>query len=132
MMTISSISSPSKTPSSTESATAFATAACTGPNIWFTWYSFFRVTFGMTSVEGFVGRFGLMTARSGVWPLDSCDIEFANACPTAPSLFPMTRSICASSAPSPTNASPMRYMLMPSDSAEILVRQVLKIIRANP
>ena len=96
-MTILSMSVDAKTPSSRESATAFATAAWTGPNISFTWSTFFRVTFGMTRVAGLVRRFGRMTARRGVCPAESCERAFANAAPTGPSLSPTMRSMCASS-----------------------------------
>jgi len=34
---------------------------------------FFTVTFGTIRAEGFVGRFGLITERSGVCPADSWD-----------------------------------------------------------
>lgn len=95
-------------PSSTASATALATAACAGPKILLMSWMFFMVTFGTMSVCGFGGRFGLMTARSGVCPAERLLIPEANACPTGPFLSPMRRSMWATSFPSPMRASPMR------------------------
>ncbi|VVB87362.1 Uncharacterised protein [uncultured archaeon] len=89
----SSIWSSGMTPSWTESATALATAVWAGPNIWAACGMFLTVTFGTISVAGFVIRFGLMTERSGVCPMESCVNPFANACPTGPVFSPMIKSI---------------------------------------
>ncbi len=95
-------------PSSTESATALATAACAGPKILPVSPMFFIVTLGTISVNGFGGRFGRITASSGVWPAESCVMPVAKACPTGPSLSPIIKSMWATSLPSPTNDSPIR------------------------
>ena len=94
-------------PSSTASAIAFATADWAGPKIFAVSAPFFRVTFGTMSVDGFVGRFGLMTDRRGVWPAESCVMPVANAWPTGPFLSPIIRSTCANSEPVPIRASPI-------------------------
>ncbi len=99
-------------PSSIASATAFATAACAGPKILLTSSRFFTVTFGTINVWGFGGRFGLMTASNGVWPTERFEIPAAKASPTGPHLSPINKSMCATSFPSPTRASPIKYVLL--------------------
>src|SRR5688572_30849016 len=64
------------------------------------------------TVAGLQIRFGLTTARRLVCPADWRDRALANACPTGPSLLPMSKSMwetLARSPPSMTRASPM-YM----------------------
>lgn len=98
------------TPSSTASATAFATAAWAGPKILPVSSMFFIVTLGTMSVCGFGGRFGRMTASSGVCPAERFESPLAKAVPIGPFLSPIRRSTWAISVPSPIRASPIRYV----------------------
>src|SRR3954449_6704905 len=106
MMQRSSIWSWVMTPSRTESTTARATAACAGPNIWTACVAPLIVTLFDITVSGFAGRFGATTARRFVWPSFWLMKASANASPTGPSFDPISRSIRATSFPSPTRDSP--------------------------
>ena len=99
------------TPSSTASATAFATAAWAGPKILPVSSMFLTVTLGTMSVCGFGGRFGRMTASSGVCPAERFESPLAKAVPIGPFLSPIRRSTWATSVPSPIRASPIRYVV---------------------
>src|SRR3954454_18653070 len=106
MMQRSSIWSWLMTPSRTESTTARATAACAGPNIWTACVAPLIVTLLDITVSGFAGRFGATTARRFVWPSFWLMKASANASPTGPSFDPISRSMWATSFPSPTRDSP--------------------------
>src|SRR5688500_20311716 len=59
-------------------------------------------------VSGLAGRFGVTTANSVVKPSLLFVSALQNATPAGPDFDPMTRSICATSLPSPTSDSPRK------------------------
>src|SRR5215217_6337143 len=96
------------TPLSTESTTARATAACAGPNICTACFAPLIVTLLNRIVSGLAARLGVTTARSVVKPSLLLVSAWRNAAPAGPCLEPMTRSMCATSLPSPTSDSPRK------------------------
>src|SRR6266576_3962560 len=96
------------TPLSTESTTARATAAWAGPNICTACLAPLIVTLLKRIVSGFAARFGATTASSVVKPSLLFVSALQKAAPAGPLFEPMTRSMCATSLPSPTSDSPMK------------------------
>src|SRR5215217_9624970 len=96
------------TPLSTESTTARATAACAGPNICTACLAPLMVTLLNRMVSGLAGRFGATTASRVVKPSLLFVSALQNATPAGPDFEPMTRSMCATSLPSPTSDSPRK------------------------
>src|SRR5688572_5846810 len=76
-------------------------------------------------VSGLAGRFGATTASRVVNPSLLFVSALQNAAPAGPVFEPMTRSMCATSLPSPTSDSPTKK------SAAIGRAPVLKIVRAG-
>src|SRR5262249_37237954 len=99
------------TPEATQSVTALATAAWAGPNICTAWAAPLIVTLVINTVAGLHTRFGVNTASKFEWPAFWLAKALAKAMPTGPALSPMSRSMWATSLPSPASASPM-YMDM--------------------
>src|SRR5262249_10915019 len=66
------------------------------------------VTLLKSSVSGLAGRFGATTASRVVNPSLLLVNALQNAVPAGPVLVPMTRSMCATSLPSPTRDSPRK------------------------
>src|SRR3954469_17583063 len=106
MMHRSSTWSAGMMPSRTASTTPRATPACAGPNICTAWVAPLIVTLLAMIVSGLAGRLGATTASRLVWPSFWLISASANASPTGPSLRPISRSMCATSLPSPTRDSP--------------------------
>src|SRR5262245_18817817 len=99
------------TPAATLSTTARATAAWAGPNIWTACLAPLIGTLVIITVAGLASRFGVTTAIKLECPALWFARALANATPTGPALSPIKRSMCDTSLPSPTRASPM-YMAM--------------------
>src|ERR1700730_15744874 len=95
-------------PAAVLSATARATAAWAGPNICTACFAPLIVTLLNKIVSGFAARLGATTASSVVKPSLLFVSALQNAAPAGPVLEPMTRSMCATSLPSPTSDSPMK------------------------
>src|SRR5215831_11576941 len=95
------------TPEATQSVTALATAAWAGPNICTAWAAPLIVTLVINTVAGLHTRFGVNTASRFEWPAFWLARALAKAMPTGPALSPMSRSMWATSLPSPTSDSPM-------------------------
>ncbi len=109
-------------PAATQSATARATAAWAGPNISVAWSRSLIVTFVISTVAGLQSRFGVSTASRLLWPCDWLARAVAKAWPTGPSFEPISRSMWATSLPSPTSASPMNMDIArsPGESCGLL------------
>src|SRR5262245_52962059 len=93
-------------PSATLSCTAFATANCAGPNIWTACLAPLMVTLLNSTLLGLQGRFGAITASKVVKPSFWLASALQNAVSTGLPRGPMSRSICATSLPSPMSDSP--------------------------
>src|SRR5271168_3461239 len=100
------------TPASTLSATALATAYWAGPNICTACLAPLIVTLLNITVEGLVSRFGVSTASSEVKPSLLLVRQLTNAVSAELPRGPMSRSIWATSLPSPTNDSPTHNLLI--------------------
>src|ERR1700677_304460 len=111
-MKISSASSAGITPSATLSATALATAYCAGPNICTACLAPLIVTLLNITVEGLVSRFGVSTASNEVKPSLLLVRQLTNAVSAELPRGPMSRSMCATSLPSPTKDSPTHNLLI--------------------
>src|SRR5262245_39101938 len=111
-MNRSSASSAGIVPSATQSCTAIATACCAGPNICTACFAPLMVTLLNITVFGLHARFGEITVNSDVKPylLSVSALEMA----VSPALLrgPMSRSMCATSLPSPTSDSPTQTLLI--------------------
>src|SRR5262249_57447182 len=79
-----------------------------GPNIWTACLAPLIVTLLNRIVSGFAGRLGATTARRVVKPSLLLVSGLQNGAPAGPVLDPMTRSMCATSLPSPTSDSPRK------------------------
>src|SRR5262249_7115209 len=100
------------TPSATLSATALATACCAGPNICTAWLAPLIVTLLNSTVEGLQARFGATSASSEVKPSLLFVKAFANAVSAALPRGPISRSMWATSLPSPTRDSPTQSFVI--------------------
>src|SRR5947209_8774299 len=105
------------TPSATESTTARETAAWAGPNNCTACVAPLIVTLLLMTVSGLAGRLGVTTASRLVCPSDSLTKAWANAAPTGPFFDPSSKSIWATSLPSPTRASPVARVMAMSESS---------------
>src|SRR4029077_8291892 len=107
-----SASSAGMVPSSTQSATAIATARWAGPNICTACLAPLIVTLLNITVFGLVIRFGATTASSEVKPALLLVNALQNADSTALPRGPISRSMWATSLPSPTSDSPTHTRLI--------------------
>ena len=101
-----SASSAGMVPSSTQSATAMATPRWAGPNICTACLAPLIVTLLNITVAGLVSRLGATTASSDVKPSLLLTNALAKAVSAALPRGPMSRSMWATSLPSPTSDSP--------------------------
>src|SRR4051812_493463 len=108
----SSASSAGIVPSSTLSATASATACCAGPNICTACFAPLIVTLLKRIVFGLASRFGATTASSDVKPSLLLVSALQNAVSAAEPRGPISKSMCATSLPSPTSDSPSTTLLI--------------------
>src|SRR6201998_4994958 len=100
------------THSATLCATALATACWAGPNICTACLAPLIVTLLNMTVAGLVSRFGVSTASSEVNPSLLLVRQWTKAVSAELQRGPMSRSICATSLPSPTNDSPTHNLLI--------------------
>src|SRR5580698_5282436 len=131
-MNRSSASSAGITPSATLSATALATAYCAGPNICTACLAPLIVTLLNITVEGLVSRFGVSTASSEVKPSLLLVRQLTKAVSAELPRGPISRSICATSLPSPTNDSPTHNLLILAMSNPPGMKPNTKVARCGP